>query len=337
MLQAYDVPAGERRKVEWLYAHSGVDTRYSVIPDYSPGVHQNPFYPATPDLEPFPHLEARMQWYDRHAPLLAVQALKDCIGDRSQDEITHLVTVSCTGASAPGLDIEIVRRMGWRRDIFRTSVNFMGCYGALHALRIADAICRADPGSLVAIVCTELCTLHFQKRYCPELLTPAMIFADGSAAVLVAGDGAAASGVSLRRFYSQMDFRGETDMAWNLSEEGFKMTLTGRVPRLIGSAVRELAENALSRAGLRISDVTDWAIHPGGKRILDTVSRALDLDDTALRHGYAVLRKYGNMSSPTLLFVLKEMLNEAGGTHPRILFASAFGPGLTLETLILET
>ncbi|RYF84362.1 MAG: type III polyketide synthase, partial [Chitinophagaceae bacterium] len=165
MQNVYALPVDEARKLRFMYAQSGIEQRYSVLPDYSKSFHDWKFYPQTESLEPFPSLEQRMGVYNKQAPLLSVDAIRNCLSHKfSPQQVTHLITVSCTGMSAPGLDLQLMELMDLKKTVFRTSINFMGCYAALHALKLGDAICKADKDAQVLIVCTELCTLHFQKE-----------------------------------------------------------------------------------------------------------------------------------------------------------------------------
>lgn len=338
MLDAYRIPFRERRKMELLYERSGVESRYSVIPDYSSSIEERRFYPATKNLEPFPTLEKRMEWYHCHAARLSIRAIEDCMNDHiEKSSITHLITVSCTGMSAPGLDIHILQEMQLSSNLHRTSVNFMGCYAAIHALKMADAICNGDADAKVMIVCTELCTLHFQKEYDMNNMVSALLFSDGAAAALVTGNNFSEKGWEISGFYSEVELQGKPDMAWNLSGKGFLMTLSAYIPRLIQSGIETLLQKALDNLCLKKEDITYWAIHPGGKKILQTVQKELSLSDEDLAYSYEVLRKFGNMSSPTILFVLKEIMEGLSKDYKEKIFASAFGPGLTMETVILQT
>lgn len=334
MQQVYDMPAPEQRKLRFLYQQSGIGNRYSVIPDYSRPWSDWKFYPASESLEPFPSLELRMLWYQRHAPVLSVDAIRNCLSQAQagKSEITHLITVSCTGMSAPGLDLQVMELMELPRMLNRSSVNFMGCYAAIHALKQADAICRADPSAQVLVVCTELCTLHFQKTPSADNIAASLLFGDGAAAVLLSGDDRH-RGVELRGFYSEVIPSGKRDMSWELSSTGFLMTLSGYIPELIETDFRPLVNRALERYGLVMESVNGWCIHPGGKRILRAVEKSLGLPEPTLAEAYKVLKQFGNMSSPTILFVLKAML-EAGADGNII--GAAFGPGLTMETCWLE-
>jgi len=334
MLEGYALSETEARKLRYLYHHSGIDIRYSVIPDYSRSINEWRFYPQTENMEPFPSLEHRMDWFTKHAAPLSVLAARKCMEHKvRKEEITHLITVSCTGMSAPGLDLQVMDLMDLPRDIFRTSVNFMGCFAALHALRMADAFCSKDKDARVLIVCTELCTLHFQREATLDNMASSLLFADGSAAVVVTGDDHPLRGLHLDHFHGEVIPRGKTDMAWELSSSGFLMTLSGYVPDLIREDIAPLVDRAVSKAGLQRKDITHWCVHPGGKRILEAVERSLELKDGELRAGHQVLRHYGNMSSPTILFVLRELMPQLQGKGDRV-FGMAFGPGLTMETFL---
>jgi predicted naringenin-chalcone synthase len=336
MQRVYALGESEKRKLKFLYRHGGIDTRYSVLPDYSLPTGQWQFFSPSESLEPFPGLEQRMQCFQQHALPLAMQATNQCLqqSDPSKN-ITHLINVSCTGMSAPGLDLELLEQLQLPVTTFRTSINFMGCYAAIHALKLADAFCRTNKEANVLIVCTELCTLHFQKEYTPDNITSSLLFADGAAAVLVTADDSQ-PGLNIDHFYSTVSFKGKQDMAWELSSKGFLMTLSGYVANLIEEDFDTLVQNALEDANLNKQDITHWCIHPGGKKILESIHKSLGFTNGQLKYSYDVLRDYGNMSSPTILFVLKEIMdvvrNEKGGK----VFGAAFGPGLTMETFILS-
>jgi len=334
MQNVYAMNPVENRKLAFLYHQSGVETRYSVIPDYSSGIHNWEFYPQTENLDPFPSLEKRIECFNQHAAPLSAEAILNCIDDTFDiSEITHLITVSCTGMSAPGLDVQLIEMLNLDPTIYRTSVNFMGCYAAIHALKIADDICKSDRSARVIIVCTELCTLHFQREASLNSITSGLLFADGSAAVLVTHDSYNKEGLHLKGFYSEIISRGKKDMSWELSSSGFLMTLSGYVPELIEEDFNSLVTKATDRIGVSRSDITEWCIHPGGKRILDAIGRSLHFKNEELSQSYAVLKEYGNMSSPTILFVLEKMMRQPKRNDPTV-FAAAFGPGLTMETFI---
>jgi predicted naringenin-chalcone synthase len=335
MQKVYAFHEAEKRKLKFLYHQSAIDHRYSVIPDYSRQAAEWKFYPHTENLEPFPSLELRMALYNKYAAPLSVDAIRNCLdGHTEANEITHLITVSCTGMSAPGLDLQVMELMDLQKNIFRSSVNFMGCYAAVHALKIADAICNSDRTAKVMIVCTELCTLHFQKEPTADNIASSLLFADGSAAVLVTHDEHPRSGLHLENFYAEVVTKGKKDMAWELSSTGFLMTLSGYIPDLIEEDFEALVCRALAKTDLQVKDIDNWCIHPGGKRILESIQKSLSLAPGALKEGFHVLKQYGNMSSPTILFVLKEIMQQLPKAGNKRIFAAAFGPGLTMETFV---
>lgn len=336
MQSVYAFQEADKRRLRFLYHQSSIDVRYSVIPDYSRPLAEWRFYPHTENLEPFPTLEQRMAWYHKYAAPLSVDAIRDCLdGKIRKDDITHLITVSCTGMSAPGLDLQVMELTGLPKNTWRTSINFMGCYAAIHALKMADAICRSEPKARVLLVCTELCTLHFQREPTIDNIASGLLFGDGSAAAVVSGDDHPAKGLHLAGFYSEVIPKGRKDMAWEISSTGFLMTLSSYIPDLIEEDFEAFAQRALQRAGLTKKDITQWCIHPGGKKILEAIHKVLTLRNGELQASYDILKNYGNMSSATILFVLKKIIQ---GLHGRIgkqnIFGAAFGPGLTMETFV---
>ena len=335
MQRVYALPEGDQRKLKFLYRQGGIDSRYSVIPDYSSPTDEWQFYPASENLEPFPNIELRMQLYKQYAATLSMKAINACLEKVSGQKITHIITVSCTGMTAPGLDLELLELLDLPATTFRSSVNFMGCYAAIHALKIADAFCKADKDASVLIVCTELCTLHFQKTPTIDNLTSSMLFADGAAALLVSGN-TAAEGLSIDHFYSTVEAGGKNDMAWELSSTGFLMTLSGYIPDLIEKNFDELVNNALEKASITKEDITHWCIHPGGKKILEAVHKSLGFTNGQLQPCYDVLKEYGNMSSPTVLFVLEKIMDALQKKETCKIFGAAFGPGITMETFIVS-
>ena len=340
MHTVYAVNDRDKRKLKFLYDRCGIDTRYSVVPDYSLPAQEWQFFPASENLQPFPSMEKRMKVFHREAAPLALNAINDCLERYKEQtttefttkDITHLITVSCTGMSAPGLDLQIAEALELSPNVFRTSVNFMGCYAAIHALKLAKLICEAEPDANVVIADTELCTLHFQQEYSADNAASSLLFADGSAAALVSNKHRSTTSITLDGFFSHVSYKGKKDMAWELSSKGFLMTLSGYVPQLIEEDIDELVVASLDHHNVDKSSITHWCIHPGGKKILQAIENKLNLSKDDLCYSRSVLAKYGNMSSPTILFVLKEMLNNI--KHKAKIFGVAFGPGLTMETFL---
>lgn len=342
MIRALRLDETAARRLRVLYRATGIDFRHSVVADYDREPADFTFYPGTPDLEPFPTVSQRMTAYRAGAVPLSVAAAADCLQqlpDVAAASITHLITVSCTGMYAPGLDIDLVGALGLVPTVQRTAVNFMGCYAAFNGLKLADVICRADTAARVLVICTELCTLHFQKQTTEDHLLSNALFADGAAAVLVAGEPLTGKhpALLLEATHCALEPAGRAEMAWHIGDSGFEMTLSSYVPELIRQGIGQLTTGLLQALRLQLADVAHVAIHPGGRRILEVIEQALALPRGANRHAYAVLREFGNMSSATVLFVLHRLLRELtpANAGERIL-SFAFGPGLTLESLLLR-
>jgi predicted naringenin-chalcone synthase len=339
MQQAHQLDEADKRKLAFLYRHSGIQTRYSVLPDYSLPeeewtITQTTAVSANGTLL---SVDKRMALYKQEALPLSLRAIEQCMkGMMDVTAVTHLVTVSCTGMSAPGLDLEIIEALQLDSSIFRTSVNFMGCYAAVHALKLGKMICDTEPQAKVLIVATELCTLHFQQDYTPDNAAAALLFADGSAAVLMANQPAGGRpALSIDGFCANIAFKGKLDMAWGISNKGFLMSLSSYIPHLIREDISGLVQEALDKIRINRHSITHWCIHPGGRKILDEVEQQLQLHPNDLYFSRQVLEQYGNMSSATILFILKDIL-AALRHHPQParVFGVAFGPGLTMETFI---
>jgi alpha-pyrone synthase len=339
MAQALQFGEQDTRKLKALYRVSGISQRYSVLEDYTRQNGDFTFYPNTPDLEPFPTVQQRMEVYRTHALDLSEKAVRECLTqtDASLTELTHLITVSCTGMYAPGLDIELVEKLGLSPSVQRTAVNFMGCYAAFNAIKLADAICKADPTAKVMMVCTEICTIHFQKHAEQDHLISNALFGDGAAAVLMQGKPQGELSLELQSFHCGLAPAGKRDMAWHIGDTGFEMTLSSYVPDLIKKGIKELTESLLKGLKTKISEISFFAIHPGGRRILEVIEQELGITRDDNRFAYQTLRDFGNMSSATVLFVLKALmdtLTSKDQNEPVLSFA--FGPGLTLESMLLK-
>ncbi|MFD3001348.1 type III polyketide synthase [Pontibacter toksunensis] len=328
------------RKLKALYRVSGIGQRYSVLEDYNRQNGNFTFYPNTPTLEPFPTVQQRMTEYRKHAVDLSEEAIRNCLKNTtaaSLADITHLITVSCTGMYAPGLDIELVERLELSSCVQRTAVNFMGCYAAFNAIKLADAICKADPLAKVILVCTELCTIHFQKHAQQDHLVSNALFGDGAAAVLMQGQPNGEVSLELQSFHCDIAPAGKREMAWHIGDTGFEMTLSSYVPDLIKKGIKELTERLLQGLKTTVSEIKLFAIHPGGRRILEVIEQELGMTRDDNRFAYQVLRDFGNMSSATVLFVLKALMDDlTTREQDEPVLSFAFGPGLTLESMLLK-
>lgn len=328
-----------RRLLRGVHDHTGIDVRYSVLPDFLPGAEPLLFRAGPDGAIPEPSTGARNRVFAQQAPALALAAARDSLsrarGVQAQ-QITHLVTASCTGFSNPGWDLDLVRGLGLNPSVERYHLGFMGCYAAFPALRLAHQICSARPGSTVLVVCLELCTLHLQIRPDPDNLLANALFADGAAAALVTATAPRALAFRLHGFSSALAPEGAGDMAWDIGDHGFDIRLSSYVPDIIGTNLQGVIDAAFAGSDFSRETIGLWAIHPGGRAILDKIERELALPADALADSRSVLREYGNMSSATILFVLQRMLARTSPTVSRQVCAMAFGPGLTIESALLE-
>ncbi len=323
--------AGDRRLAlfERMASRSQIEHRWSFVDPVAPGpdgaLDRDGFY----RLGAFPGTASRMRRYEATAPDLAVRAAAGLdLGDRAR-AVTHVVVTSCTGLAAPGIDLLLVQALGLDPSVERTVVGFMGCYAAVNALKIARHTVRSEPGAVVLVVSIELCTLHLQESADLEQLLSFLVFGDGCAAAIVSAE---PSGLALDGFKALLSPGNADQITWTIRDQGFDMVLSGGVPASVGAALRAGREEVLRGAAVR--DIDLWAVHPGGRSVLDAVEAALDLDGDALAASRAVLRANGNMSSATILFVLEALMARA---EPGMRGCGmAFGPGLTAETLLFH-
>jgi predicted naringenin-chalcone synthase len=329
-----ETPAQERL-FETLYRRAGVEGRNSVVLHRSDGPLEGRqgFYgteaPTTRD---------RMRRYEASAGDLAAAASRAALDEAGTDpgRVTHLVTVSCSGFYSPGYDVALIKRLELPRSVARTHVGFMGCQGALNGLRAARAFVDADPRSVVLLCALELCSLHHQYGWDSDLIVANALFADGAGALVVEGEGGGAGPGAPYRLVasgSALIDDSEDAMTWRIGDHGFTMTLSPRVPEIINGHLRPWLEGWLRRQGLGMGDVGSWAVHPGGPRILSAFEEATGLGRAALDVSYRVLADHGNMSSPTILFIL-DRLRRGGGARPVV--ALAFGPGLSVEAALFD-
>jgi len=331
----------ERRLIRAICRSSGIERRHAVIKNYDGDAPDSFFRAASDGSMKGPGTAARNAIYaseSRHLSVaLARKTLDNCPGVDAGD-VTHVVTVSCTGFYNPGPDYYIVRDLGMSLGTERYHLGFMGCYAAFPALRMAARFCEADPGAVVLVQCLELCSLHLKLSGTEDMILANSLFSDGAAAAIVSAREPAPGRNAYRigGFHSTLVPGGEEDMAWRIGDNGFDIALSSYVPKIIGANLREFVEPSLSMTGLSIADVDLWAIHPGGKSIIDQAQRCLSLRPEQVRESREVLRKYGNMSSVSILFVLAEILERQGEAGEESVCAVAFGPGLTVEMGLLS-
>lgn len=322
-----------------LYRRTRVETRHSVLAtDNEEFEEARQFYvPWEPSAERGPSTGARMARYEREAAPLARTASLSALAEAgvAPQEITHLVTVSCSGFAAPGVDVALIKQLDLSPRVARSHIGFMGCHGAMNGLRVARSFTESDPSAKVLLCAVELCSLHLHYGWDPEKIVANAIFSDGAAAIVgTNGENGHAPGAwRLTANGSRILDDSEDAMTWTVRDHGFEMTLSPRVPDLIRKHARPWLEEWLGEHGLSVEAVGSWAIHPGGPRILKSFADSVGLDRSALAASYEVLRRYGNMSSPTVLFLLKR-LRDAGALLPAV--ALGFGPGLTIEAALIR-
>jgi predicted naringenin-chalcone synthase len=271
----------------------------------------------------FPSTSQRMELFERNAPFLMKKVVdRLALSEEERAEITHVLVTCCTGLYAPGLDFEIIDHLGLSPSVERTMVGFMGCYAAINALKLARHIVRSDPNARVLMLNLELCTLHFQETQELEQVLSFLVFADGAAASIIS---AREQGLALDGFKAVIVPDTRDLITWKIRGLGFDMLLSGQVP---GQLARSLHEGELMADR---DDIDLWAVHPGGRSVLDAVEKGLELPADALAASREVLCSFGNMSSATVMFVLERMMRRVSPGQRGC--AMSFGPGLTAETM----
>jgi predicted naringenin-chalcone synthase len=324
--------------VSSIYQGTQVRKRHSVLITSSSNgepATQN-FFPTAVSVEDRgPSTAARMRRYEADALDLAADAASQALDDAAveRDAISHLVTVSCSGFSAPGVDVGLIERLDLRRDVARTHVGFMGCHGALNGLRVADALANKSPANKVLLCCVEICSIHHQYTDdLPQIVANAL-FSDGAAAVIGSKADSPRDGWQLVDQQSYILPDTADHMAWRIGDHGFQMTLSVQVPSVIRGAVRPWITRWLEKHDLTLGDIRGWAVHPGGPLILSSCAEALGLGADQLQESHQILAEYGNMSSPTVLFILERLRQQPAG-RPCVMLA--FGPGLTIEAALFR-
>ena len=279
-----------------------------------------------------PTTAERMRVYGEEAPKLALDASRRALADAhvQAETITHLVTVSCTGFAAPGVDIALIRGLGLAATTERVHVGFMGCHGALNGLRVARGLAAAEPGATVLLCTVELCSIHYHYGWDPKRVVANALFADGAGAAVIRPDGPA-DAWQLAAHGACLFPDSAYAMTWDVGDHGFDMALSTKVPNLIARHLLQWLDGWLGRHGLTIDRIGSWAVHPGGPRVLNSVTDALALEPSATKLSHEVLTRHGNMSSPTILFIL-DRLRRAGSPLPCV--ALGFGPGLAVEAAL---
>lgn len=340
LLMAREIMGGydDARRVEAIYARSGIETRGSVLfLEGDPEGRVQRFYERAADaMDRGPTTRERMRRYALEAPALAATAAREALARAGVvgSDITHIVTASCTGLCAPGVDQTLALEIGCDAGVQRTHIGFMGCHAAINALRVARLIALGEAGSCVLVCCVELCTLHFQYERRMDAIVANALFGDGAAAAIVSNRGASELVYEILATPSAMIRDSVGLMGWSIGDHGFEMMLGAEVPNVLGEHIAPWIGGAVRALGHELAGVAHWAIHPGGPRVLERVGAAIGLDGSHLCHSREVLRRHGNMSSPTVLFVLDAIAREA--REGDLCVATAFGPGLAGEGCVLR-
>lgn len=325
------MPEGTARSLfRRMVRMSAIEHRYSFL---QPIATENGRWRDGEDLYvtgAFPNTARRMQAFEKFAPQLAGCALnKLALAPEERNGVTHVIVTSCTGLYAPGLDYDIVNHLGLNPSVERTMIGFMGCYAAINALKSAHHIVRSEPDALVLILSLELCTLHLQETENLEQMLSFLLFADGCAAYLVS---ARPLGLAIDGFRALRIPETGHLITWKIREGGFDMHLSGQVPAEIARAMKEGGGEITLGEDPRAIDI--WAVHPGGRTVLDAVEKGLSLEPDALRYSRDVLARFGNMSSATVMFVLESLMRDACSGQRGC--AMSFGPGVTAETMLFH-
>lgn len=323
----------QARLLEQLYQRTTIDARTSAVATRNDRqTATSDFFAPPDDLNNYgPTTSERMRRYGLEAGKLAIAASKQALTNAriNAADITHLVTVSCTGFTAPGFDLQLIKALAMGQHTYRTHIGFLGCHGVLNALRVAEGFCARDQNALVLVCATEICSIHFQYGWTTENIIANSLFADGAATTILG------SRPSTIRYANSMSFivpDSSDAIIWQIGDNGFSMSLSTRVPELIKSHLPSVLARWLSDNNLTVQQIRTWTVHPGGPRILDTIEKCLSLPHDALDVSRKVLTDFGNMSSPTVLFILERQLRQRD-VSPCVMLG--FGPGLTIEAALL--
>lgn len=321
-----------RAIIHRIYSHSGIRKRHSVLEDFSPNDHGRLFFNGK--LMPEPGTAARNDIYISEARKLFTDVGKKLLTNNphiQKKDITHVITVSCTGFFAPGPDYEVVKALDLNPQTHRFHVGFMGCYAVFPALKMAQSFCAENPDAVVLVISAELCSLHFQLKTELDNLLSASVFADGAAGMLISAKKPPKEHFVLHQLSSALAPSGEKDMAWTIGNSGFDMVLSTYVPDIIQQNMDAVIKPFNEQHQITKNDIDLWALHPGGRSILDKIEEAFQLQPDQISASRHVLSEFGNMSSATILFVLKQILQDNPACGQKIM-SMAFGPGLTIDS-----
>lgn len=329
-----------RRIIHRIYSNSGIDKRHTVIRDFNANGDPRFFFQKDGSFTE-PTTGTRNELYAEKGKKLFVKTAAATLDENSQfdkDDITHVITVSCTGFFAPEPAFEIIDQLGISSDTERYHLGFMGCFAAFPAMKMARSFCLADPDAVVLVVCLELCSLHLQNSDVTDNLISASVFADGGAGIIISSQKPMEPDLcyKIERFSTSIAADSRNDMTWTIGDRGFDMVLSSYVPAILKTNISSAVRPLLDSYKLDIKQINRWAIHPGGRAILDKLQESLELDDEQIGSSRSVLSEYGNMSSASILFVLKDILDSGSSHSEEKILGMAFGPGLTIETALFS-
>lgn len=331
--QLLQLQTQDSRRLNIIFKNSKIEKRHCIIADseahfFKGGLFGNDFPTKVPCTS------LRNQIYREEAPKLATRAAKEALSQWGQnpDKITHVISVSCTGMYAPGIEFSLIKNLNLNPSVQRLGINFMGCFGAFKGLAIAKALAMETKNARVLLVCTELCSLHFQADISIETFIANALFADGAAAAIVGCDVQENENslFEIQKNISHALPNSEDQMAWEIANSGMLMKLSTKVPEIIGQHITGFATSLLKN--IAFSDCT-WAIHPGGKAIVETIEKKCALTKDQTQHSWEILKNYGNMSSATFLFILDKISKEK--QMQKHVIGLGFGPGLSMEGILL--
>lgn len=327
-----------RRIIHRIYSNSGIDKRHTVIHDFKANGDPRFFFQKDGSMKN-PSTGQRNKIYADKAKDLFIESARRTIDQNSSvgyDDISHIITVSCTGFFAPEPGFEIIQQLGLSPSTQRYHIGFMGCFAAFPAMKMAKAFCDSQPDAKVLVICLELCSIHLQASEGTDQLISASVFADGAAGMIISSDQSAGNNYELECFSTSIAKKSKEDMAWTIGDTGFDMVLSTYVPDIIESNIEEAVQPLFDDYSYSTDEINYWALHPGGRSILDKIQNTFSLNDNQLYSSRKVLADYGNMSSATILFVLADLLEHPLQKMNETVLAMAFGPGLTIESGLLN-
>ncbi len=322
------------RLIDIAALHSGIDRRLIVIPDAEEEAEEK-FYSDTGSYIS-PDTQKRMNEYEKWSKILTKNAVEKVIKktDFRPEELDKIITISCTGFFAPGIDYFLINEFNLRPDIKRMNIGFMGCAASLIGFDSVLQLLNKSEENNTLLVSVELCSLHLQTEPSRDNIMANLIFADGAAAALFSNNKKYAPKAKLDLISTDSFlFRNSSEyMGWKIGNNGFEMILSSDLPKIILNEAVPALKNQLKQRGIEVDSVKHWALHPGGRAILDSLQSGLNLTEAQVLPSRTVLKNYGNLSSASILFVLKEILNSGKVKKDELCCAVAFGPGLTMET-----